>query len=256
MIILGISDSHESHACVLIDGKIIAAAAEERFTRLKADGGYPKNAIDKVIKQSGIKKQDINLVVFAGHSAGLFHNLMKPVALFSVKDWIFQNEKYWKPLLLNNKKLSLLDDFNLFKKKIKDLKKNPYYSFLKKIKGKEEEDYNEIFNNVRKDTVSKHLGINKNKIFFIRHEECHQYYGYYSQANYKDKVLIFTIEGAGDDSSATVSLGENGFVKEIYKTNLSVFKMEGYDFRNYFGKFKDGGITWIISSIFKFTKIK
>ena len=37
MIILGISDSHEAHACIVKSGKIISAAAEERFSRIKSD---------------------------------------------------------------------------------------------------------------------------------------------------------------------------------------------------------------------------
>ena len=50
MIILGISDSIESHACVLKDGKLIGAVAEERFSRLKSDTGYPKKSIDYLLK--------------------------------------------------------------------------------------------------------------------------------------------------------------------------------------------------------------
>ena len=49
MIILGISDSHESHACLLVDGVIVAAIAEERLSRLKTDSSYPKRAIESVI---------------------------------------------------------------------------------------------------------------------------------------------------------------------------------------------------------------
>ena len=49
--ILGISAFyHDSAACILKDGKIIAAAQEERFTRKKHDPSYPKNAIQFVLK--------------------------------------------------------------------------------------------------------------------------------------------------------------------------------------------------------------
>ena len=49
--ILGISAFyHDSAACILIDGKIIAAAQEERFTRKKHDPSYPHNAIEFVLK--------------------------------------------------------------------------------------------------------------------------------------------------------------------------------------------------------------
>ena len=49
--ILGISAFyHDSAASILVDGKIIAAAQEERFTRIKHDANYPKNAINFVLK--------------------------------------------------------------------------------------------------------------------------------------------------------------------------------------------------------------
>ena len=45
--ILGISAFyHDSAACILVDGKIVAAAQEERFTRKKHDPSYPHNAIE------------------------------------------------------------------------------------------------------------------------------------------------------------------------------------------------------------------
>ena len=45
--------------------------------------------------------------------------------------------------------------------------------------------------------------------------------GYYSQVDFKENVLIFTIEGGGDDSSATLSVIDNGVIKEKFKTNFS-----------------------------------
>ena len=130
MIILSISDSHEAHACVLINGKLVSAIAEERLSRIKTDSGYPFLSVEKVIKEAGIKKNQIDLVVFAGKKAGLFYTLSKPSALFSVDDWLLQNEKYWKPKLLENKPLTYLDEFNLFRNKIKNLRDNPYFDLI------------------------------------------------------------------------------------------------------------------------------
>ena len=54
--ILGISAFyHESAATILIDGKIIAAAQEERFTRKKHDSSYPFNAVEFVLKYANLK---------------------------------------------------------------------------------------------------------------------------------------------------------------------------------------------------------
>ena len=54
--ILGISAFyHDSAAALVIDGEIIAAAQEERFTRKKHDPSYPANAVNYVLKNSGKK---------------------------------------------------------------------------------------------------------------------------------------------------------------------------------------------------------
>ena len=63
--ILGISAFyHDSAAALIIDGKIVAAAQEERFTRKKHDSSYPFHAVEFVLKFSGFKLSEIDHVVF------------------------------------------------------------------------------------------------------------------------------------------------------------------------------------------------
>jgi len=65
MIILGISCFyHDAAACVLKDGKIVAAAAEERFTRKKHDNSFPKNAILFCLDYLGIAMNEVDVVAF------------------------------------------------------------------------------------------------------------------------------------------------------------------------------------------------
>ena len=65
MNILGISAFyHDSAAALLVDGKIVAAAQEERFTRKKHDQSFPANAIDYCLGEAGIGPGDIDLVGF------------------------------------------------------------------------------------------------------------------------------------------------------------------------------------------------
>ena len=65
MIILGISCYfHDSAACIIKDGKIIAAAAEERFTRIKHDNNFPKKAIEFCLDSLQIAANEINLISF------------------------------------------------------------------------------------------------------------------------------------------------------------------------------------------------
>ena len=63
--ILGISAFyHDSAATILIDGEIIAAAQEERFTRIKHDSNYPYNAVEFVLKFANLKLSEIDAIVF------------------------------------------------------------------------------------------------------------------------------------------------------------------------------------------------
>ena len=63
--ILGISAFyHDSAAAIVIDGKIIAAAQEERFTRIKHDSSYPFHAMEFVLSFSKLKLHQIDYVVF------------------------------------------------------------------------------------------------------------------------------------------------------------------------------------------------
>ena len=55
-IIIGINWEQNSSAALMIDGKIISAASEERFSNKKNDESYPKKAIDFLLKSNKIKK--------------------------------------------------------------------------------------------------------------------------------------------------------------------------------------------------------
>lgn len=63
--ILGISAFyHDSAAALVVDGEIVAAAQEERFTRKKHDPEFPKNAIDFCLKEAGLRPEDLDYVGF------------------------------------------------------------------------------------------------------------------------------------------------------------------------------------------------
>ncbi len=65
MKILGISCYyHDAAACLLVDGEVIAAASEERFTRIKQDSEFPVNAIRFCLERGGIQESDLDFVAF------------------------------------------------------------------------------------------------------------------------------------------------------------------------------------------------
>ena len=65
MNILGISAFyHDSAACILKDGNILAAAQEERFTRKKHDPRFPKNAVQYCLGEANVTAEHLDYVVF------------------------------------------------------------------------------------------------------------------------------------------------------------------------------------------------
>jgi carbamoyltransferase len=82
--ILGISAFyHDSAAVLLIDGKIIAAAQEERFTRIKFDSSFPVHAIEYVLKEGCVEGLDINYVAFYEKPFIKFERLLETYHAFA-----------------------------------------------------------------------------------------------------------------------------------------------------------------------------
>src|SRR2546427_324658 len=79
--ILGISAFyHDSAAALLEDGKIVAAAQEERFTRKKHDHQFPSNAIAWCLREAGISAVDIDYVGFYDKPLAKFDRLIETYA--------------------------------------------------------------------------------------------------------------------------------------------------------------------------------
>ena len=84
--ILGISAFyHDSAAALLIDGKIVAAAQEERFTRKKHDPGYPYNSINYVLKEANLKLSELDGIVFYEKPFLKFERLLETYLAFAPK---------------------------------------------------------------------------------------------------------------------------------------------------------------------------
>ena len=84
--ILGISAFyHDSAACILIDGKIVAATQEERFTRKKHTPNFPENAIKFCLEYSGCNIDELNAVVFYEKPLLKFDRLLETYYAFAPK---------------------------------------------------------------------------------------------------------------------------------------------------------------------------
>ena len=110
--ILGISAFyHDSAACILKDGKIIAAAQEERFSRKKHDASYPNNAIKFVLDYANLNLSEVDQIVFFEKPFLKFERLLETYVAFAPRGFVsfskamplWIKEKLFQKNLLFNK---------------------------------------------------------------------------------------------------------------------------------------------------------
>lgn len=122
MYILGISAFyHDSAACLIKDGNIIAAAQEERFTRKKHDAGFPHRAIEYCVREANIEASDVDHVVYYEKPFIKFERLLETYLAFAPKGfrsfasamplWI-KEKLFQKSILIKELATSLSDNVN------------------------------------------------------------------------------------------------------------------------------------------------
>ena len=123
--ILGISAFyHDSAASLLKDGKIIAAAQEERFSRVKHDARYPYNAIEYVLREGNIKLNEVDKIVFFEKPFLKFERLLETYLAFAPRG--FKSFSMSMPIWLREKlfqKKFLYDKLKTHDHDFKDIEK-------------------------------------------------------------------------------------------------------------------------------------
>lgn len=102
--ILGVSCYyHDSAAALLVDGEIVAAAQEERFTRKKHDSSFPKHAINYCLQQGGLSHSDVEIVAFYDKPFQKFERILETYLQYAPKGLrsalkalpVWTKEKIW-----------------------------------------------------------------------------------------------------------------------------------------------------------------
>jgi carbamoyltransferase len=174
--ILGISSYyHDSAAAIIIDGKIIAAAQEERFTRIKHDSTYPFNAVSFVLDYAKIKLSEVDGIIFYEKPFLKFERLLETYVAFAPKG--FAQFSKAMPTWINEK---------LFQKKI----------LLEQLKK-----HDETFNDV-------------NKIFFSDHHLSHAASAFFPSPFKEAVVLTADGVGEWATTTVAVGKGNNLEIKK------------------------------------------
>jgi len=182
--ILGISAFyHDSAACLIINGEIIAAAHEERFTRLKHDKSFPKNAINFCLEEAKIKFDEISYIGFYDKPFLKFERILKTYLSEAPRG--FKSFSKAIPLWIKEKlflKKTLIDNFC------------NYYEINKKKKY-----------------------IIESKLLFAEHHISHASSAFYPSPFISSAIL--TMDGVGEWVTTSIGYGENNkikFLKEIH----------------------------------------
>ncbi len=175
MRILGIHDGHTSTACIIENGKIIHNVSEERFTKIKGQGGFPFKSIEYIINSSNFKISDIDKVALVGY--------VKP--LTSIKQYTEGRQSIFPKLIKNIP----LDPRKIIKQ------------YVGNAKSKRLKDHKLI-------SALKKVGLTMDKVQLVEHHQTHASTAYYMSKYYQnnENVLVFTLDGSGDGLAGTISI--------------------------------------------------
>ncbi len=180
MIILGISAFyHDSAAALIKDGDILAAAQEERFTRVKHDAGFPREAICFCLGQAGVSIEEVDHIVFFEKPFVKFERLLETYLAFAPRG--FKSFKTAMPLWLKEKlfQKSMLTDF------LAELEEEkPSKALKKKLKS---------------------------KLLFAEHHQSHAASAFFPSPY--EEAVILTMDGVGEWAAASVGVGKGNDLK-------------------------------------------
>jgi carbamoyltransferase len=176
--ILGISAFyHDSAACLVVDGEIVAAAQEERFTRLKHDHTFPVNAARYCLSEAKLKPDELNYVGFYDKPLLKFDRLLETYLDYAPSGFssflkalpLWMKEKLWMPDLIRTE--------------------------LAKAGGADDE------------RTAKKLGKKFEwKLLFGDHHESHAASAFYPSPF--EEAAILTIDGVGEWATSSIGVGK------------------------------------------------
>jgi carbamoyltransferase len=181
MKILGIANGETSSACLIDNGKIIAAASEERFSRIKMDDSFPSHSINFVLNFGGVALEKVDQIVYGWSKGFVAQDQLLPYF-----DRIVYESRN------NSQGLSLLRDRLEIELKRDAIKKSIFFDYIKK-------------NNL------------ENKTYYVNHHRAHAFSAL--SCSGFNSSLVITADGRGDFESLTVSLFKKKTFQNIYRAS-------------------------------------
>jgi len=184
VIVLGISETHCATAAILRDGEIIGCASEERFSRLKNDAGYPRRAVDALLRELALRPADVDRVVLAGTRIPSYDWMNRVM-----RDETYMRRYYGVGLEAPRRGLAG-----------RARKLGAKLGLLDPAPGKAP-----LTDGERRGHVTDHLRLAGDRVRFADHHTCHAAAAYYGSPFDGRAALVLTNDNSGDGLCGTVS---------------------------------------------------
>ena len=195
MLIIGISDSHNSTACAYEDGRISAAVAEERITRVKNWMGFPSQSIQECLRISGRRMEDVDGVALTGLATPFPYPTREAIID------AFRGKNGSTPTF-HRARRAIVE--SIYKGRLRETYRSTSF-----WKTRDRERWRERISDVVK------LGIPEDKVTIVEHHTAHASAAYYGWGNFDNDILVLTNDGGGDSLCATVNIGRAGQLERI-----------------------------------------
>ena len=195
--ILTVYPGHNATAALLRDGKVLGIISEERFTRVKNQGGFPKESIKWLLREFNVKPSELDSVAVCGSQL-----VMSSYDIIDSKS-----------------KRRMVDALSGIYGRI-EYEAGRFYRPIYKAKAMlVDRQVDRRLNMGIREMLTSLLKVPEEKIEFVEHHTCHAYSAYFGQTEKHEKALVLTLDGEGDDICATVSVAQGNSLRRIAKTN-------------------------------------
>ncbi len=185
MYILGLATMTESAACLMRDGRVLAASEEERFSRIKHDGGFPYKSIESVLACEGLTLADVDHVAVYWDPYNLGHRA-----------------RYMTSLALSSPKV--------FAEKVRRATE------IWLGASGEDSGWASMFRTRGK--LKRHFGVDPRKVHFLDHHTCHMASCFFA-SRFRDSAIL-VMDGAGEAACTTWGVGREASLEKLDEHRL------------------------------------
>ena len=214
-IFLGLHVHYNASCALMVNGKIVYAAQEERFSRVKNDMGFPKKAFDYLIKKNNIDVSEIDKIAYTTINQDVFSIRAKTTPTFELKDY---HDYYLNYFTRSESSPDLIEYRKALLNQARFGNQNSYFDFSFLNEDNTLADYETANGKFREEQISfleREYGIPAFKTVFLDHHFCHANYSYFSSPFRDEACLAIIIDGWGDGRNLTIWQIENNKLELI-----------------------------------------